>query len=167
MPVDPTPGSAYKEIRIIKQDDPNFKKGGGSDPVVEGPTVTAYKIGPEFVNPVGMPSGPGFDGGKRKRKPSHNIKTFPKGILRKTHKVVPSKNPSKAPPTRKRSVLFVSEKKIKEARKTAKARASKTDIGTIRKKLIDKKIISPEKKNIPPNVLRVLYADSVAAGLMN
>ena len=167
MPVDPTPGSAYKEIRIIKQDDPNFKKGGGSDPVVESPTVTSYKIGPEFVNPVGMPSGPGFDGGKRKRKPSRMVKTFPKGILRKTHKVVPSKNPSKAPPTRKRSVLFISEKKIKEARKTAKHKASKTDIGTIRKKLIEKKIISPDKKNVPPNVLRVLYADSVAAGLMN
>jgi hypothetical protein len=164
MPVDPTPGSAYKEIRIIKQDDPNFKKGGGSDPVVEGPTVTSYKIGPEFVNPVGMPSGPGFDGGKRKKR---GTKTFPRGILRKTHKVIPSKNPSKAPPTRKRAVLIVSEKKIKEARKTAKHKAAKTDIATIRRKLIERKIISPDKKNIPPNVLRVLYADSVGAGLMN
>lgn len=162
MPGDPIPGKANQEYRIIKQDDPNFKTGGGAMPVVQD-----YKIGPEFVNPVGMPSGPGFDGGKRKRKPSHNIKTFPRGILRKTHKIVPSKNPSKAPPTRKRAVLIVSEKKIKEARKTARNKAAKTDIGTIRKKLIDKKIISPEKKNIPPSVLRTLYADAVGAGLMS
>lgn len=162
MPGDPSPATAYKEIRIIKQDDSNFKKGGGSVPV---PMVGSYKIGPEFVNPVGMPSGPGFDGGKRKKK--RVTKTFPRGILRKTHKILPSKNPSKAPPTKKRSILFVSEHKIKEARKTVKQRAAKTELGTIRKKLIDKKIISPEKKNIPPSVLRTLYADSVAAGLMN
>lgn len=167
MPVDPTPGTAFKEIRIIKHDDTNFKKGGGSDPVVESPQMNSYKIGAEFVNPVGMPSGPGFDGGKRKRKHSRVTRTFPKGILRKTHKVLPSKNPSKAPPTRKRSVLFISEKKIKEARKTTKAKAAKTDLGTIRKKLIDRKIIGADKKNIPPTVLRTLYADSVAAGLMN
>jgi hypothetical protein len=160
MPGDPIPGSAYKEIRIIKQNDPNFKTGGG---VAALPVVQDYKIGPEFVNPVGMPSGPGFDGGRRKRM----LKTYPRGILRKTNKIIPSKNPSKAPPTRKRSVLIVSERKIKEARKTAKNKIAKTDISTIRKKLIDKKIISPDKKNVPPSVLRILYADSVAAGLMN
>lgn len=166
MPGDPTPGTAYKEIRIIKQDDPNFKTGGGS----AMPVVQDYKIGPEFINPEGMPSGPGFSagdpaaGGKRKKR---MVKTFPRGILRKTHKIIPSKNPSKAPPTRKRSVLIMSEKKIKDARKTARNKAAKTDIGTIRKKLIEKKIISSEKRNIPPSVLRTLYLDAVGAGLMN
>ena len=119
-----------------------------------------------------MPSGPGFEsndpagkivGGRKKRM----TRTFPRGILRKTHKILPARNPSKAPPTRKRSVLLVSEKKLKEARKTAKNKAAKTDIGTIRRKLIEKKIISSEKRNIPPTVLRILYADAVGAGLMS
>lgn len=162
---DPTPGKAGVQYKIIKSDDPNF----GVSPVKGGanamPMVGEYKIGPEFVNPVGMPSGPGFDGGKRKHKKT--TRTFPRGILRKSHKIIPSKNPSKAPPTRKRAVLIVSNNKIKEARKTAKQRAIKTDIGTIRKKLIEKRIISPDKKNIPPSVLRTLYADSVGAGLIN
>ena len=155
------PGEPTGPVRITKIGDEMPKVGGSNSST---PVVQDYKIGPEFVNPVGMPSGPGFDGGKRKKRAT---KTFPRGILRKTHKIVPSKNPSKTPPTRKRSVLIVSEKKIKEARKSAKQRAAKTDIGTIRKKLIEKKIISSEKKNVPPAVLRTLYSDSVAAGLMS
>lgn len=169
---DPTPGKAGVQYTIIKKDDPDFaasplavKKGGAV------PMVADYKIGQEFVNPKGMPSGPGFQpgdpaaGGRRKHKKT--TRTYPRGILRKTHRIVASKNPTKAPPTRKRAVLIVSEKKLKEARKTAKQRAVKTDIGTIRKKLIEKGIISPDKKNIPPSVLRTLYADSVGAGLIN
>ncbi len=166
---DPIPGKAGMQYKIIKSDDPNF----GVSPIKGGaaPMIGEYKIGPEFVNPTGMPSGPGFQpgdpaaGGRRRHKKT--TRTFPRGILRKSHKIIPSKNPSKAPPTRKRAVLIVSNNKIKEARKTAKQRAIKTDIGTIRKKLIEKKIISPDKKNIPPAVLRTLYADSVGAGLIN
>ena len=167
---DPTPGKAGVQYTIIKED-PDFgrsplavPKGGAA------PMVGDYKIGPEFVNPTGMPSGPGFErgdpagGGKRRHR---KTRTYPRGILRKTHRIVPSKNPTKAPPTRKRAVLIVSEKKLKEARKTARHRAVKTDIGTIRKKLAEKGIISPDKKNIPPSVLRTLYADSMGAGLIN
>ena len=61
----------------------------------------------------------------------------------------------------------MSEKKVKDARKSAKAKASKTDIGTIRKRLVEKKIISSEKKNIPPAILRTLYIDAVGAGLLS
>ena len=160
------PGESTGPVRIIKHggDDVAPKVGGSKDMPATLPVVQDYKIGPEFVNPVGMPSGPGFDGGKRKKR---STRTYPRGILRKSHRIIPSKNPSKSPPTRKRAVLIVSEKKIKEARKTAKQRAAKTDLGTIRRKLIEKKIISPDKKNIPPSVLRTLYADAVGAGLMN
>lgn len=137
----------------------------GSDPTFNGknPDAKVYPIA-TFTPPVGMPSGPGF-GGKRQRR---SIKTFPKGILRKTTKITPSKNPSKAPPmTRKRAVKLMTEKGLEKARKTAKAKAAKTDIETIRKKLIEKKIIGADKKNIPPTVLRVLYTDSVGAGLLS
>lgn len=167
---DPTPAPALKTIRIIKHDDPNFKKGGGDGEI--GANRQGYDISTKDVPVYGMPSGPGFPagdkgielaGGKRARK----TRTFPKGILRKTHKIHPSRNPSKAPSTRKQSIRLVSESKVREARKTVRARAAKTDLGTIRKKLIDKKIISPTKKNIPPAVLRTLYADAVGAGLLS
>ena len=140
---------------IIKEgSDPAFN---GQDTLARVATITAPQP------PVGMPSGPGF-GGRRRRRSS---KTFPRGILRKTAKIVPSKNPSKAPATRKRSVKLMTEKGLEKARKTAKAKAARMDIALIRKKLIEKKIIGGEKKNVPPSVLRVLYADSVGAGLLS
>jgi len=154
--------------------DPNkykvTKVGGGdiineaTDPAFNGEDKLAkvYQI-QHPLNPRGaMPSGPGI-GGRRKR----STKTYPRGILRKTAKIHPSKNPSKAPPTRKRSVKLMMEGGIEKARKTARSKAAHTDIGTIRKRLIEKKIISSDKKNIPPAVLRTLYADSVGAGLLS
>jgi hypothetical protein len=169
MPGDASPGIAYKINKIISDDDPNFGKsplkGGGDGDAVHR---TGYDISPDVIPKYAMPSGPGFPagdpaGGGRRRK----ARTFPRGILRKTHKIIPARNPSKAPPTRKRAVLLVSEKKLREARKTAKNKAAKTEISTIRKKLIEKKIISSEKKNIPPSMLRTLYADAVGAGLLS
>ena len=170
---DSVPGRAGVQYNIIKDDDPNFgespllKKGGA------GEERQGYGIGPEFTPTYGMPSGPGFPagdpagGGKRRRRGVRGTRTFPRGILRKTARVMPSRNPSKSPPTRKRSILIVSEKKVKDARKSTKAKASKTDIGTIRKRLVEKKIISSEKKNIPPAILRTLYIDAVGAGLLS
>jgi hypothetical protein len=172
MPGDASPGIAYKINKIISDDDPNFGKSplkGGGDGEI-GAHRTGYDISSDVIPKYGMPSGPGFPagdpaGGRRRRKTA--ARTFPRGILRKTHKIMPMRNPSKAPPTRKRSVLLVSEKKLREARKTAKNKAAKTEISTIRKRLIEKKIISSEKKNIPPAVLRTLYADAVGAGLLS
>ena len=169
-------GKAGLQYNIIKGGDPNF----GESPLVKdaqaGGERQGYGIGPEFTPTYAMPSGPGFPagdpagGGKRRRRGVRGVRgtrTFPRGILRKTSKVMPSRNPSKSPPTRKRSILIVSEKKVKDARKSAKAKASKTDIGTIRKRLVEKKIISSEKKNIPPAILRTLYIDAVGAGLLS
>ena len=143
---------AGSQITIIKEGtDPAFN---GADKISTGYTVTQPTIA------YSMPSGPGTKGGRRR------TRTFPKSILRKTSRILPSYNPSKSPPTRKSVKLFTT-KGVESARKTAKARASKTDITTIRKRLIEKKIISPEKKNIPASILRTLYADSVGAGLLS
>jgi hypothetical protein len=174
MPGDASPGIAYKINKIISDDDPNFGKsplkgGGDGEIAAHRSGYTLEGVTPKYA----MPSGPGFEPndpagkvvGGRRRKTAN--RTFPRGILRKTHKIMPARNPSRAPPTRKRSVLLVSEKKLREARKTAKSKAAKTDIGTIRRKLIEKKIISSEKKNIPPAMLRTLYADAVGAGLLS
>ena len=141
------------DLIINEATDPAFN---GEDKSVRIDTITAPPI------PAGIPRGPGM-GGRRRR----SSKTFPRGILRKTAKIRPTGNPSKAPPTRKKSIKLMTEGGIEKARKTAKARAARMDIATIRKKLIEKKIIGGEKKDIPPAVLRTLYADSVGAGLLS
>jgi hypothetical protein len=142
---------AGAQITIIKE---------GGDPAFAGkdPSMTPYEI----VNPVLPYKPPLTVGGQRKK----HTRTFPKGILRRTSRILPSRNPSKAPPTRK-SVKIMTDRGIEKARKTARDRAMKTDIATIRKKLIKKKIISAGKKNIPITVLRKLYTDSVGAGLLS
>jgi hypothetical protein len=140
------------DLIINEATDPAFN---GEDKSVKVSTITAPRP------PMGMPSGPG--GGRRRR----SSKTYPRGILRKTAKIRPTGNPSKAPPTRKKSIKLMTEGGIEKARKTAKAKAARMDIALIRKKLIEKKIIGGEKKDIPPAVLRTLYADSVGAGLLS
>jgi hypothetical protein len=158
MAPDPTKYKVNKvrgggDLIINEATDPAFN---GEDKSVRIDTITAPPI------PAGIPRGPGM-GGRRRR----SSKTFPRGILRKTAKIRPTGNPSKAPPTRKKSIKLMTEGGIEKARKTAKARAARMDIATIRKKLIEKKIIGGEKKDIPPAVLRTLYADSVGAGLLS
>lgn len=158
MAPDPTKYKVNKvrgggDLIINEATDPAFN---GEDKSVRIDTITAPPI------PTGIPSGPGF-GGRRRR----SSKTYPRGILRKTAKIRPTGNPSKAPPTRKKSIKLMTEGGIERARKTAKAKAARMDIATIRKKLIEKKIIGGEKKDIPPAVLRTLYADSVGAGLLS
>jgi hypothetical protein len=148
---DPEPGNAFQEYRIIKEDDPNFVKTEG--------TFTQEHVQPKYS----MPSGPGVQKGSKRRK----TRTFPKSILKKSSKIYPSRNPTKSPPTRKAFVNILSDNNVKKLRRTAKNRALKTDIPTIRNILIANKIISADKKDIPPNILRTLYADSVSAGLLN
>jgi len=85
---------------IIKEgSDPAFN---GQDKSVNVTTITAP------TPPVGMPSGPGFGG--RRHRARRSTKTFPKGILRRTAKIVADRNPSKAPATRKRSVKLMTER---------------------------------------------------------
>jgi hypothetical protein len=153
---DPQFAQAGKQITIIKE---------GSDPAFTGADKSTHTYTITHPTPTYAPDlQVGMTGGRRHK--TKTIKTFPRSILKKTGKVLPSNNPSKAPPTRK-SVKLMTISGIEKARKTAKARAMKTDIGTIRKKLIEKKIIGADKKNIPPTVLRTLYADSVGAGLLS
>lgn len=141
------------DLIINEATDPAFN---GEDKSVKVSTITAPRP------PMGVPSGPGI-GGRRRR----SSKTYPRGILRKTAKIRPTGNPSKAPPTRKKSIKLMTEGGIERARRTAKAKAARMDIALIRKKLIEKKIIAGEKKDIPPAVLRTLYSDSVGAGLLS
>jgi hypothetical protein len=159
---DPQFGRANQQYRIIKNDDPNFGvlTGGGQE------VRTGYAITADVVPPQGMPSGPGFDkgdiaGGLRKKKTK--TRTFPRGILRKTNKVVPSKNPSKPPPTR---ITILSKKNLEKTRKNLKMLAGRTDIKTIRKRLEEKNLIKAGSK-APPATIKKLFETAVGAGLLN
>jgi hypothetical protein len=183
--MEPSFAPAGAKVKIIKSDDPNF----GVSPVAVaqkqagGAAGASYSIGADMKPTYGMPSGPGFEQGdpaghselagaaRRKRTGRARTRTFPRGILKKTHKIMPVADPARAPSSRRtsvrHSVRILSASKVKEARKSAKSKAAKTDIATIRRRLVERKIISPDKKNVPPSVLRVLYADAVGAGLLS
>jgi hypothetical protein len=160
---EPQPAKAGAVYRIIKNGDPNFglKTGETTKKVGGSAQAGVYSIGADMRPTYAMPTGPG-GGGRRRRA----TRTFPRGILRKTQKIIPSANPSKLPPTRKRSVRLLTNKGMDAARKTAKSRAAKTDIKTIRKILVEKKLIGSDKKNVDPHMLRSLYANAVGAGLI-
>jgi len=146
----------------------------------EGPSAIR-----EAVNPVApFPSGPGVrgdtfvasGGGKRGRRAvRRTTKTFPKGILRRTSRIIPSSNPS-APDggssgsskSRKHRLRLTTAKGSEKTRKNLHARASKTDIKTIRADLEKRGIVAKDpKKKIPEKILRTLYEDSVGAGLLS
>lgn len=139
-------------------------------------------IRPE-VNPVAaFPSGPGIPGdtfvasgggGKRRRAVRRTTKTFPKGILRRTARILPSSNPSapgggsSSSKSRKHRLRLSTPKGSEKTRKHLHSRASKTDIKTIRAELEKRGIVSKDsKKKVPEKILRTLYEDSVGAGLL-
>lgn len=131
------------------------------------------------VNPNGMPSGPGPSGniaptgGKRRRGVRRTTKTFPKGILRRTSRIIPSSNPSapdggSSSKSRKHRLRLTTAKGSEKTRKHLHSRASKTDIKTIRADLEKRGIVAKDpKKKIPEKILRTLYEDSVGAGLLS
>lgn len=163
------------------------KVGGEGGDTFSGPSA----IRPD-VNPHGMPSGPGVNGnnfvasssiagGGKKRRAARRTttKTFPKGILRRTSRILPSSNPtspggassassaSSASKSRKHRLRLSTPRGSEKTRKNLHSRASKTDIKTIRAELEKRGIVAKDsKKKIPEKILRTLYEDSVGAGLL-
>lgn len=158
--------------------------GGGTVKITkvgsDGDTYSKLGLQTNETNPIGMPSGPGIKGdnfvasssmtggGKRGRK--RTTKTFPKGILRRTSRILPTSNPTvpKGGKSRKHRLRLTTPKGVEKTRKQVHARASKTDIKTIRAELEKRGIVAKDsKKKIPDGILRTLYADSVGAGLLS
>jgi len=144
------------------------KMGGGGD-TFEGPSA----IRPAMPTMAVYPSGPGPSGniaptgGKRRRGRNMTTKTFPKGILRRTARILPSSNPSAPGKSRKHRLRLSTPKGSEKTRKNLHSRASKTDIKTIRAELEKRGIVSKDsKKKVPEKILRTLYEDSVGAGLL-
>ena len=146
---------------------------------VDGDTFSGPSAIRPDVNPRGMPSGPGVSGnnfvasssmtGGKKQRRARTTKTFPKGILRRTARILPSSNPTSpgASKSRKHRLRLSTPKGLEKTRKNLHSRTSKTDIKTIRAELEKRGIVAKDsKKKIPEKILRTLYEDSVGAGLL-
>jgi hypothetical protein len=153
------------KVTIHKMEGDTIEAAGGIRPAVN--PVAAYPSGPGIRGDTFVASG----GGKRRRAVRRTTKTFPKGILRRTSRIIPSSNPS-APDggsrkSRKHRLRLTTAKGSEKTRKNLHARASKTDIKTIRADLEKRGIVAKDpKKKIPEKILRTLYEDSVGAGLL-
>lgn len=105
-----------------------------------------------------------MSGGRRRRRKSE--KTFPRGILRKARTkkapIVPSRNPTV---THTRKVRMFTENGFTKRRKRAHDKAAKKPIKEILSELAKRKIIGANSK-IPHKEARILYRDSVGAGLL-
>jgi hypothetical protein len=103
-------------------------------------------------------------GGRRRRRKSE--KTFPRGILRKARTkkapIVASRNPTVS---HTRKVRMFTENGFTKRRKRAHDKAAKKPIKEILSELVKRKIIGTNSK-IPHKEARILYRDSVGAGLL-
>ena len=108
-------------------------------------------------------AGSSLVGGRRRRK---SEKTFPRGILRKARTkkapIMPSRNPTVS---HTRKVRMFTEKGLTKRRKRAHDKAAKKPIKEILSELVKRKIIGANSK-IPHKEARILYRDSVGAGLL-
>ena len=97
------------------------------------------------------------------------MKTFPKGILKKTAKVKPVRDPAKAPPlkkgVRKHTVRVLTEKGVESRRKTIRHRIRKLKDEEVLAKL--QKAGMSQNQNTPPSVRRELLEGAVEAGMIS
>jgi hypothetical protein len=148
---------------------PNTRSlGGGDTRTMEGGIHNPYIStgGPDAFAAL---SGSSLVGGRRRRRhAAKSEKTFPRGILRKSGRtkkapIVPSRNPTMGNHTRK--VRMFTEKGLTKRHKRAHDKAAKKPIKEILAELVKRKIIGTNSK-IPHKEARILYRDSVGAGLL-
>lgn len=147
---------------------PNTRSAGAGDTrTMEGGIHNPY-IPTGGADAFAALAGSSLLGGRRRRRQvAKSEKTFPKGILRKggrTKKapIVPSRNPTSS---ETRKVRMFTEKGLTKRRKRAHDKAAKKPIKEILAELVKRKIIGSNSK-IPHKEARILYRDSVGAGLL-
>ena len=89
-------------------------------------------------------------------------RTFPKGILRKTQRVLPTRDPTSSRRKTMRIMTSIGQKKL---RSTVRKRVRAYDDKTIRKHLLERKLISSDSK-ANAGLLRKMYEEAVGAGLL-
>ena len=122
---------------------------------------------PPMPEPPVLPPNPPVASARPKK--HKTMKTFPKGILKKTAKVKPVRDPAKAPPfkkgVRKHTVRVLTEKGVESRRKTIRHRIRKLKDEDVRAKL-QKAGVSHNPKT-PPHVLRDMLVGGVEAGMIS
>ena len=102
-------------------------------------------------------------------RPRKTMKTYPKGVLKKTAKIKPVRDPAKAPPfkkgVRKHSVRVLTEKGIESRRKTIRAKIKSMKDDEVRERLKRAKVSHNPKT--PPHVLRDILEGGMEAGMIS
>ena len=97
------------------------------------------------------------------------MKTYPKGVLRKTAKIKPVRDPAKAPPfkkgVRKHTVRVLTEKGIETRRKTIRQSIKHMKDEDVRAKLRRAGVAHNPKT--PPHVLRDILEGGMEAGMIS
>lgn len=97
------------------------------------------------------------------------MKTFPRGVLKKTAKIKPVRNPTKPPPTRKdirkHTIRVMTEKGVQGRRKTLRQRIHTMKDEEVRETL-QKAGVSHNPKT-PPTVLREMLEGGVESGMIS
>jgi hypothetical protein len=103
------------------------------------------------------------------RQQRKTMKTYPKGVLKKTAKIKPIRDPAKAPPfkkgVRKHSVRVLTEKGIESRRKTIRAKIKSMKDDEVRERLRRAKVSHNPKT--PPHVLRDILEGGMEAGMIS
>lgn len=97
------------------------------------------------------------------------MKTYPKGVLKKTAKIKAVRDPAKAPPfkkgVRKHSVRVLTEKGIESRRKTIRTKIKSMKDDEVRERLRRAKVSHNPKT--PPHVLRDILEGGMEAGMIS
>jgi hypothetical protein len=97
------------------------------------------------------------------------MKTYPKGVLKKTAKIKPVRDPAKAPPfkkgVRKHSVRVLTEKGIESRRKTIRIKIKSMKDDEVQERLRRAKVSHNPKT--PPHVLRDILEGGMEAGMIS
>lgn len=101
--------------------------------------------------------------------PKRTTKTYPKGVLKKTAKIRPVRDPAKSPPfkkgVRKHTVRVLTEKGIESRRKTIRQSIKKMRDEDVRAKL--KRAGVSHNPKTPPHVLRDILEGGMEAGMIS
>lgn len=128
-------------------------------------TVTITKVGDtppppkkEVVPAVHV--SPPTTAGKRK-----SLKTFPRGVLKKTAKILPVRDPAKAPSMRKHTLKLLTDKGMKKHRKTLKQKIAKLSDAKV--KDVIQKAGLVKSNNVPPAIARQILDSAAGAGFVS